>query len=292
MSSDKICNAPHPTIKESIGFIGGGNMAKAICSGIINKGMAQYSQIYVSSPHIENLGWWIQNGATASIENVKILEKAQIIFLSVKPHILPLAVASMLKTLPANFTEPRLFVSILAGVTLDQLSKTLRPVGDNVRLIRVMPNTPVMVGEGCAALCAGNGATAHDVKTITSIFSVSGICKEVPESMINSIGALSGSGPAFIYLVIEALADAGVKQGIPRAMAIEMAAQTTLGAAKMVLSTDKHTAVLRDEVCSPGGTTICGVHELESGGVRAAMFNAVEAAAKKSALLGQQQQPK
>lgn len=203
-----------------------------------------------------------------------------------KPHILPIAIANVHETLTVP-VKSKLFVSVLAGIPLQQLQNVLGPLEENARIIRVMPNTPMLVGEGCTAFCPGAKATPHDIDLVKTVLEVSGVCKQVPESMINAIGALAGSGPAFIYLVIEALADAGVKQGIPRQMAIEMAAQTTLGAAKMVLATGRHTAVLRDEVCSPGGTTITGVHALESGGVRASLINAVEAATKRSQELGE-----
>ncbi|CAG9769552.1 unnamed protein product [Ceutorhynchus assimilis] len=273
-------------IKEKIGFIGGGNMAKAICEGIIKKGLVNFQQIYVSGPHIENLTWWSENKAHVSTENGHVVQEADIIFLAMKPHVLPSAIANVYETVPLP-VKSKLFVSVLAGIKLEQLNNVLSPLEECPRIIRTMPNTPMMVGEGCTVFSPGSKATPHDIQLVKTILEVSGVCKQVPESMIDAIGALSGSGPAFIYLIIEALADAGVKQGIPRAMAIELAAQTTLGGAKMVLETGKHTAVLKDEVCSPGGTTIAGVHALESGGVRAALFNAVEAAAKKSAELGQ-----
>lgn len=273
-------------IKEKIGFIGGGNMAKAICEGMIQKGLVVFKQIYVSGPNIENLTWWVEKGANVYTQNGRVVEHADVIFLAMKPHVLPSAIANVHETLNLP-VKSKLFVSILAGVTLEQLENVLSPLEECARIIRVMPNTPIMVGEGCAAFCPGSKATPHDIQLVKTILQLSGVCKQVPESMINPICALVGSGPAFVYLIIEALADAGVKQGIPRAMAIEMAAQTTLGAAKMVLDTGKHTAVLRDEVCSPGGTTIAGIHALETGGVRGTLFNAVEAAAKRANELGQ-----
>nr|CAH7716323.1 unnamed protein product [Callosobruchus chinensis] len=170
----------------------------------------------------------------------------------------------MYNTLKSASPKPKLFVSVLAGVTMEQLENCQL----EARIIRVMPNTPMMVGEGCTVFSPGPKATEHDIKIVKSILSVSGVCKQVPESLINAVGALSGSGPAFVYLMIEALADGGVKMGIPRAMALEFASQTVLGAAKMVKDTGKHPAELRDEVCSPGGTTITGIHAMERGGVR------------------------
>lgn len=272
-------------IREKIGFIGGGNMARALCEGIIKKGLVQFSQIYVSGPHIENLTWWKDKGANVTNQNGEVVQQADIVFLAVKPGILPTAIANVLDTLSVP-VKSKLFVSILAGIALEQLENVLNSVDDSARVIRVMPNTPMMVGEGVSVFSPGTRATPHDIEVVKSILEVSGICKQVPESMINAAGSVSGSGPAFIYLIIEAFADAGVKEGIPRQMAIEMAAQTALGAAKMVLETGKHTAVLRDEVCSAGGTTIEGIFALEKGGVRGAIMNAVEATNKKSVELG------
>lgn len=276
---------PVKLIKEKIGFVGGGNMAKAICEGIIKKGLVQFSQIYVSGPHIQNLIWWQDRGANVSTENGRVVQDSDIIFLAVKPHILPLAIANIQETLAAP-VKSKLFVSILAAIDLQQLENVLESIEECPRVIRVMPNTPMMVGQGVSVFSPGSKATPHDIELIKTILEACGVCKQVPESMINAIAALAGSGPAFVYLIIEALADAGVKQGIPRAMAVELAAQTTVGAAKMVLETGKHTAVLRDEVCSAGGTTIAGIHALESGGVRGSLMTAVEVSTKRALEIG------
>ncbi|KAI4457850.1 pyrroline-5-carboxylate reductase [Holotrichia oblita] len=269
----------------TIGFIGAGNMAKSICEALVRKGV-RYSQIYVSGPHEDKLELWRQKGANVSTENGKVAEEAEVIFLAVKPHILAAAIANIYDTITVpNKATNKLFVSILAGVKLDALEKTLSRI-EGSRVIRVMPNTPMMVGEGCAVYCPGQQATDFDILLVKTILELSGICQLVPESMIDAIGALAGCGPAFIYLIIEAMSDGGVKMGVPRQMATSFAAQTVLGAAKMVLETKKHTGVLKDEVCSPGGTTIAGIHALEAGGVRAAIMNAIEAATKKSEELG------
>ncbi|XP_019871018.1 uncharacterized protein LOC109599453 [Aethina tumida] len=274
-------------ITEKIGFIGGGNMAKAICEGIVSQGLISYSQVYVSTLRSESVDVWIQKGANGTTCNGTVVEEADVIFLAVKPHILPEAIASIMdynnrKDKPM---KSKLFVSVLAGITISQLERAFAFMEN--RIIRVMPNTPMMVGEGCTVFCPGQRATPGDIILVKSILEVSGVCKQVPESLINAVGALAGSGPAYVYLVIEALADGGVKMGIPREMSVQFAAQTVLGAAKMVLESGKHTGQLKDEVCSPGGTTITGIHALERGGVRAALIDAVEAAAKKSAELGE-----
>nr|CAI5827767.1 unnamed protein product [Callosobruchus analis] len=260
MSGEAVPRQVNP-IPEKIGFIGGGNMAKAICEGIVSKGLVKYSQINVSGPNMESLVTWKERGAHISLENGVTVEQSDIIFLSMKPHILPCAIANMYDTLKSVSPKPKLFVSVLAGVTMEQLENVLCQL--EARIIRVMPNTPMMVGEGCTVFSPGPKATEHDIQIVKTILSVSGVCKQVPESLINAVGALSGSGPAFVTL-----ADGGVKMGIPRAMALEFASQTVLGAAKMVKDTGKHPAELRDEVCSPGGTTITGIHAMERGGVR------------------------
>ncbi|EEZ98115.1 pyrroline-5-carboxylate reductase 3 [Tribolium castaneum] len=272
-------------LNETIGFIGGGNMAKAIAEGIVKKGLVDYKQLVVSGPRDGSLEYWRGLGSKTTTQNGDVVCDADIIFLAVKPHILPSAVANIYETMKKP-VKGKLFVSILAGITLEALENCLATL-EGSRVIRVMPNTPMMVGEGCTVFCPGQRASDDDIALVKTLLETSGVCKQVPESLINAVGALAGSGPAFVYLMIEALSDGGVKMGIPRAMATNFAAQTVLGAAKMVLESGKHTGVLKDEVCSPGGTTITGIHALEKGGVRGAIMDAVEAAAKKSAELGQ-----
>lgn len=156
-----------------------------------------------------------------------------------------------------------------------------------LKIVRTMPNTPMQVGEGCTIYTPGKYVTLPDLEKVHLLLSSLGIAQQVPEKMISQIGPMTGCGPAFVYTIIEALADGSVKLGVPRQMAIQLAAQTVLGAAKTVLQTGRHPAVLRDEVCSPGGSTIVGVHELERGGLRNTLITALEKAAEKSASLGQ-----
>ncbi|CAH1994112.1 unnamed protein product [Acanthoscelides obtectus] len=253
-------------LHRKIGFIGGGNMAKAICEGIVSKGLVEYSQIHVSGPNMTNLVSWRDEGAHVYTQNGAIVDECDVIFISVKPHKLAGAIANMYGTLKIPNPRSKLFVSIVAGVTINQLENVLGRI--YARIIRVMPNTPMMVGEGCTVFTPGSKATVHDIKTVETMLSTGGICKQVPESLINAVGALSGSGTAFVYLMIEALVDGGANMGIPRAMALEFATKTVLGSAKMVKQIGKHPAQLKDEVCPSGGTTIAGVHALEKGGVR------------------------
>jgi pyrroline-5-carboxylate reductase len=181
------------------------------------------------------------------------------------------------------FTRDHLLLSIAAGVTLAKLEAAL-PAG--ARVIRAMPNTPALVGAGAAAFAAGSAARPGDAAIAQGILGSAGIALEVPEKLLDAVTGLSGSGPAYIYMVIEALSDGGVAMGLPRDVAMRLAAQTVLGAARMVLDTGLHPGVLKDQVTSPGGTTIEGVHALETAGLRAALIQAVRAAAEKSRLLG------
>ncbi|KAF5282971.1 hypothetical protein FQA39_LY04842 [Lamprigera yunnana] len=261
-------------ITKKIGFIGGGNIAKAICAGMVRKGLITYSNVYVAALHETTLETWKKLGANVTTVNGSIVDEADIIFLSVKPHILPEAIAQMLQTYNPTKAANKLFISVIAGVKLESLENILGDV-EGARVIRVMPNTPLLVGEGCSVYCPGQYASESDTELVKKIFEVSGICELVPESLINGI-----------YLVIEALSDGGVKLGIPRKTATTFAAQTVLGAAKMVLETGQHTGVLKEEVTSPGGTTIAGIHALEKGGLRSALMDALEASAKRSAELG------
>ncbi|XP_018327560.1 pyrroline-5-carboxylate reductase 3 [Agrilus planipennis] len=278
-------------LSQKIGFIGPGNMAKAICEGMVRQGLVDYSQIYVSGPHEKSLVYWRAQGAKTTHQNGKLAEEVDVIFLCVKPHVLPEAIADIYKTSSPYRIVGKLFISILAGVTIAALENTLMGF-EGSRVVRVMTNTPLMVGEGCTAYCPGQVAIDEDIALVRRIFEVSGVCNLVPESMFDAICGIAGSGPAFIYLVIEALSDGAVKNGIPREMATKLAAQTVLGASKMVLETGRHTGTLKDEVCSPSGTTISGVHVLEQHGVRAAFMDAVEAATSRSAELSKTKETK
>jgi pyrroline-5-carboxylate reductase len=178
-----------------------------------------------------------------------------------------------------------LVVSIAAGVTLEQLAAAL---GQSRRLVRVMPNTPCLVGASASGYAPGEAATPDDVALIDRLLNVVGIAFRLPEHLLDAVTGLSGSGPAFVYAIIEALSDGGVRVGLPRDVATALAAQTVLGSARMVLETKLHPAVLKDQVASPGGTTIAGLHALERGGLRAALMDAVTSATQRSQELGSQ----
>ncbi|XP_023173865.1 pyrroline-5-carboxylate reductase 1, mitochondrial [Drosophila hydei] len=275
-------------LDERIGFIGGGNMAFAIGSGLISGGIVKASQVMVSGPHLENLSRWRELGAVTTDENYDVVEHTDIIFICVKPHMLaPCAAQLKFKYVPSAKNASKLLVSVLAGTTLNTLEEKFAFIeSSGLKIIRTMPNTSMQVGEGCTVY-AGNSHVMHqDLEKVHLMLNSLGLAQQVPEPMIDAVTGVTGCGPAFVYTIIEALADGAVKQGVPRQMALQFAAQTLLGAAKTVLLTGKHPAVLRDEVCSPGGSTIVGVHELEKGNLRATIINAVEKSSLRSAELG------
>ena len=207
------------------------------------------------------------------------LNSADIVFLAVKPQVMKSALAA----LDPLTSSSSLIVSIAAGVTISTLESELPP---GTRLIRVMPNTPCLIGRGACGLSRGACATADDEKVVTELLETVGLVENVPEKLLDAVTGLSGSGPAYVFQIIEALSDGGVKAGLPRDVATRLAAQTVAGAAGMVLQTGEHPAALKDAVTSPGGTTIAGVHEMEKAGVRAALMNAVAAATRRSQELG------
>jgi pyrroline-5-carboxylate reductase len=202
-----------------------------------------------------------------------------VLVLAVKPQ----SMRGVLDELRPIVKPEQLVISIAAGVPLSALATAL---GAHVRLVRVMPNTPCLVGQGASAYALGSAATPDDAELAQSLLATVGLAVHVPETLLDAVTGLSGSGPAYAFQVIEALSDGGVCAGLPRDVATRLAAQTLLGAAQMVLSTGQHPGALKDAVASPGGTTIAGLHELERGGLRAALMNAVVAATKRSQELG------
>ncbi|CAH1109538.1 unnamed protein product [Psylliodes chrysocephalus] len=254
-------------LTQKIGFIGDGSMAKAICRGINRKGLIDYSQVYVSSPYIKNLDSWKDLGANVSTDNSLVVKESDVVFLAVKPHVFCDAVKQIEKGANMKYTKNKLFISILAGVTTTNVEKALQNF-EGARVIRVMPNTPMLIGQGCSVFCPGSKATEADLKLVNTFLEATGMCQQLPEHMIDAVMAVSASGPAFVYIFIEALSDGGVRMGLHREMATRFAAQTVMGAAKMVLENNKHMGTLKDEVCSAGGTTIAGVHAMEKGRVR------------------------
>merc|ERR1711915_638808 len=266
-------------------FVGAGSMAQAIAGGLVDSGIVEPSNITASATSNRVKDWWTERGMGFSMDNNAVIEEAEVVFIAVKPHLYK----SMLGVLdPAKLIYTnKLWVSIMAGVTLEDLVRNLGQITESVgRVVRSIPNTPLMVRKGSVAVTFSEGCTEEDKKLVDKLFSSAGRCVEVPERLQNPFAAMCGSGPAFIYQVIEALADGGVMMGLPRDLATEQAAAMVEGAAGMVLRGDKHPARLKDEVCSPGGSTIRGVQKLEEGGVRAAFMNAVQAASDRNEELG------
>ena len=264
----------------TIGFIGAGKMATALARGWIAEKLVDTTRLVahdaLAAAADEFSG---RTGARRLPSNAAVAAAAKIVVLAVKPQHATAALAELRPALSAD----HLLVSIAAGVstaTLDAQS------GGGARIIRVMPNTPCLVGAGASAYCLGPRAIADDARLIESLLSAVGKVERVDEKLMDAVTGLSGSGPAFVYTVIEALSDGGVRVGLPRGVATTLAAQTVLGAARMVLETGEHTAVLRDQVTSPGGTTIAGIEALESRGLRAALVAAVVAATRRAAELG------
>lgn len=260
---------------KAIGFIGAGAMGFAMLKGLLGAGVAKESLI-VSDPFIGSRERVSQMGLKVTESNEEVAKNSDVIVLAVKPNVIETALDSIRYQL-----SDQLIVSVAAGVKLDTLQAWCsRPM----RIVRTMPNTPCLVGEAAVGLARGAMATDEDVKVAESLFS--GIAVEVAEKDLDAVTALSGSGPAYVFLFIEALADAGVRAGLTRQVALQLAAQTVKGAAVMQASTGTHPAVLKDQVCSPGGTTIAGVEALERNGFRFAAMSAVAAAAQRSAEMG------
>ncbi len=266
----------------TIGFLGAGQMASALGGGFVRSGVAQAQRIYAYDVSGEALTKFAQTvGGTPCGSPDELVQKSDIVFLAVKPQQLGDLLASVRAVLPKETSK--LFVSIAAGVTLTSLAEKL---GETVPIVRVMPNTPCLVGCGASGFCPSENVSESDVQIVQTLLETVGVAFRVPERLINAITGLSGSGPAFGYVMVEALSDAGVKLGLPRDTATKLAAQTLKGAAEMVLQTGDHPAVLKDRVTSPGGTTIAGLVALENAGLRSALIGAVLAAAHRAEELG------
>lgn len=261
-----------------IAFIGGGNMAEALLRGLL-RGEFSPTDIIVAEPLAA------RRKALAGAYQVQITDDnreataaADLVLLAVKPQL----AGTVLAGIAGAFSRKKLLLSILAGTSTSVLEAHLQ---NSPRVVRAMPNTPALVGEGATALCAGRFAEAADLATASRLFASVGSVVIVGEAQMDAVTGLSGSGPAYVFTIIEALADGGVKEGLPRDTALALATQTVLGAARLVRE-GEHPAVLRDRVCSPGGTTIAGIKALEERGLRAALMEAVSQAAERSRELG------
>lgn len=260
------------------GFIGAGNMGGALAQAALKQAGADRVAVACSTrAHSEMAAQRLGCRSAAAEE---ILSGSRFVFLGVKPQMIAGVAGSLAESIAAS---DAVFVSMLAGVTLERLTSLL---GAEKKIVRIMPNTPCAVGQGMTLYAANAQVTAEEVEAFKSLMADSGILDELPEHLIDAACAISGCGPAFAYQFMEALADGGVKCGLPRAKAIRYAAQMLLGSAELVLQTGRHPGVLKDEVCSPGGSTIAGVAALEERGFRGAGIAAVEAAYRRTKELG------
>ncbi|HEX9741987.1 MAG TPA: pyrroline-5-carboxylate reductase [Nitrospiraceae bacterium] len=263
----------------TIAMIGSGQMGEALIGGWLAAKTVPPEALVATDASAERRDLMKRRfGIRTGTDNRDAASWADVVVLAVKPQILD----GVMKELSSALAG-KLVLSIAAGVTIAHLAR-LAPKG--VRVVRVMPNTPVLVGDGVSALSFGDGVSDKDQQLTRRLFEAVGRAVVVEEKLMDAVTGLSGSGPAYVFMAIEALADGGVKMGLPRTVADLLAAQTVLGAARMVLETGEHPAKLKDRVASPGGTTIAGLHRLEQGGLRAALMAAVEAAAKRSEELG------
>ena len=265
----------------TIGFIGCGKMASALVEGILKAGLFSPGEIFVSDRYAEAVQSLVKKtGVQACASNADVARAAATVLICVKPDDVGDALAEI-----QPVRENGLVISIAAGVTLATLGYR---AGSSWRVVRVMPNTPALINQGAAGYTLGETATTADAAAVEAILGAVGkVFRVRNEALLDAVTGLSGSGPAYVFTIIEALADGGVLMGLQREMALQLAAQTVAGAAKMVLESGTHPAQLRDAVTSPGGTTIAGIEALEHGGLRAALINAVRAATERAQELGE-----
>lgn len=265
---------------KKIGFIGAGTMAKAIIYGLINSGRIKVDNITASEISDEQARKVSKEINIKVIkDNQELVKNSDIIILSIKPHNLE----PVLYEVKDFITPNKLIISIAAGVSTDFIEDI---VGHKINVVRAMPNTPAVINEGMTAVCKGRKVTDDNIKLVIDLFQSIGRCIEVPEKMFNAVTAINGSGPAFIYLMIEAMADGGVKLGLTKKSALELAAQTFLGAAKMVVESGTHPSVLKDDVTTPGGCTIAGLLVMEEKAVRSALIKTIVETSNSASGLG------
>ena len=267
---------------QTLAVLGAGNIGRALVGGLLRGDDLPASQIRATrrNPHaLDELRERLP-GVHVTTDNAEAVRGASVVLISVKPQ----NAAVLLREVRPHVAPGTLVLSTLAGVTTDALATAL---GQDLPVVRAMPNTPALVDEAATALAPGAHATDAHVEMTREVFRAVGHVEIVPEYLMDAVTGLSGSGPAYVFMVIEALTDAGVKQGLPRSVALKLSAQTVLGSARLVLETGKHPAILRDEVTTPGGTTIAAVAELEKHGLRTMLIDAVAMATERSRELSQ-----
>ncbi|MBW1715579.1 MAG: pyrroline-5-carboxylate reductase [Deltaproteobacteria bacterium] len=266
---------------KKIGIVGAGNMGEALISGLLHSRSSTPENIICSDIRKDKLKTVKEAyGVLTSGNNLNVVSASEIVVYAVKPQIM----ASVLRETAASLDMSKLIISIAAGVPLSAIESCLNK---DLRLVRVMPNISASVKEGAAAIAPGKHALKDDLKVAKAIFDSVGKSVIIEEELMDAITGLSGSGPAYLFLIVDALADAGVKMGLSREDALLLSTQTVLGAAKLLMETNEHPGKLKDRVTSPGGTAIAGLHTLEQGGLRTTLINAVEAATRRSKELGE-----
>jgi pyrroline-5-carboxylate reductase len=263
-------------MNKTIGFIGCGNMAKAMIGGIVKANIVSPSNIMASGLNEKNLSETAEKyGVGITTDNNEVAKNSDILVLSVKPNVYPIVI----KGIKNQVKDNAIIVTIAAGKSIESTEDAF---GRKVKVVRVMPNTPALVGEGMSALCTNEAVTKEEIEFIINIFNSFGKSEIVSEKLMDVVTSVSGSSPAYVYMFIEAMADAAVLDGMPRSQAYKFAAQAVFGSAKMVLETGIHPGQLKDMVCSPGGTTIEAVATLEEKGLRNAVISAMRICTKKS----------
>lgn len=266
---------------KTLGFVGAGNMAEALVKGLLHAKVVPPEGIIVSDVKTDRLAHFAQeHGVRTTQDNHELVRASDVVVLSVKPQVID----KVLGLFGGDIKSSQLVISVAAGVPVSAIEARL-PEG--TRVVRTMPNTPATVKAGATAISAGTHATEDDLDVARALFSAVGRVVTLDETLLDAVTGLSGSGPAYVMLMIEALADGGVKVGLHRDTALLLAAQTVYGSAKLLLETGEHPGRLKDMVTSPGGTAIAGLHTLESGGLRRTLIDAVEAATNRSAQLGE-----
>jgi pyrroline-5-carboxylate reductase len=263
-----------------LGFLGSGNMAAALVGGLVHGKVLPSGRILASDVKVERLEQLrAEFGIRTTVDNHELLRESDVVVLAVKPQVID----RVLTEVGGDVRADQLVVSVAAGVPLEALEARL-PKGS--RVVRAMPNTPATVQAGATAVSGGTHASADDLRVARELFEAVGRVVVLDEALLDAVTGLSGSGPAYVMLIIEALADGGVKVGLHRDTALLLAAQTVFGSAKLLLETGEHPGRLKDMVTSPGGTAIAGLHTLESGALRKTLIDAVEVASKRAAELG------
>ena len=280
MSNPASTTPVAPIRGKKLAFIGAGNMGEALIRGLLAADATAAGDIIATGRREVRLqALQARYSVQVSLDNAYAVADADVVLLAVKPQILDRVLQEIAHALPVQ----ALVISVAAGVSLQSIEAHLRP---GTHTCRAMPNTPALVGAGATAVAPGRHATSEDMAVVQAIFAAVGMVTDVDESLLDAVTGLSGSGPAYVFMIIEALSDAGVKVGLPRYKSLALAAQTVLGSAQLLLQTGEHPGVLKDQVTSPGGTAIAGLHTLEEGGLRTTLINAVETATERSRELG------